>query len=125
MLGSQSSSKEMNRNMQPNYGANLLDFDIYHKAPTFWYDDDDEEDHRNKAKSNGASNEESFEYSRYLLSFDNMDYGEGEDDGTVPVDDDEAEEDLYTDDGSVDIEDVHDVMFFHSQEVCCLGKFFM
>jgi len=113
VLGSQSSSKEMNRNLQQKYNANLLDFDVYHKAPTFWYDGDGDEDRRNKTKSNG--NEDSFEYSRYLLTFDNMDYGEGEEDGQLPVDEDEADDDLFTDDGSVDIDDVHDVMFFHSQ----------
>ena len=47
-----------------------------------------------------------------------MDYGEGDQDDMVHIDADDPEEDLYTDYGSVNIEDVHDVMFFHSEHVC-------
>ena len=125
VFGSQSSSKEMNRNSNAR-GSNAdgLDFEVYHKQPTFWCSDDEEDaDNRSKRKGRSGSdldgncNEESFEYSSYLLSFDNIDYGEG-DDGAHTLnllDDEEDEDELFTDDGSVDIEDVHDVMFVHSQ----------
>merc|ERR1719295_34831 len=103
VFGSQSSSKEINRNCNAQ-NANGLDFDVYHRHPTFWCsDDDDDADSRSKRKGRNGSdldgNEESFEYSSYLLSFDNIDYGEG-DDGAQALIIEEDEDELFTDDGS-------------------------
>ena len=133
VFGSQSSSKALNRNHQ-NRGNNVLDFDVYHKPITFWYNEDEED--KNK-KNNEDITEDSFEYLSYLLTFDNIDYGEGDDDNnnqTKLLSDDNYlegedydDEDIFTDDGSMNMEDVHDVMFFHSENVnkyICLFMFF-
>ena len=105
LFGSQSSSKALNTSHQ-NPNNNVLRFDIYHKPSTFWYDDGDDN---------------SFEYLSHSLTFDNIDYGEGDDDDYRNYI--EGEDDDYDDDDDGDDNDGSDLNMEHVKDMIVSQQF--